>query len=170
MNMQSLYIRNTPLAEPLTVGLLRQNIKPDTPIWISLEPRAWLPERNGRRISGRLPGLSPLARALPDSLDDLPLLAASLFGAVHWQHFYDAHPFSGLPGQVITWSMNPAEGSQAIEGLLCQKRQVLPWQDRQRFGLPPEDTLPASLSVEHYYQSGKRLAWRLIPTGTEANV
>ena len=169
MSLQNLYVHSQPLAEPLTLGLLRQYIQPETPLWISLEPRAWLLERKGRRLSGRLPGLAPLTRTLPEGMDDLPLLAASLFEHNRWRHFLDAQPLSQIPGQCITWSLEPQEGAEIVAGLLCQKQGVLPWQDRQRFGLPQDSALPARLDVEHYYLSGKRLAWRLIPGCTEAS-
>ena len=60
--------------------------------------------------------------------------------------------------------------AKVMDGLLCTSQQVLTWQDRQRFGLSPDKSLPAALDVEHYYQNGKRLAWRLIPQGTEKRV
>lgn len=163
---QTLYVRREPLAERLTIGWLRQHLPVDTPLWISLEPRPWLPVRDGRRLTGRLPGLEPLARSLPEGLDDLPLIAASLYMPQQWQHFYDAHPMSGLSGQRITWSLTPQQDSLELNTLPI-RQQVLSWQDRQRFGLGAQHPLPARLETEHYYQNGKRLAWRLIPT--EAN-
>lgn len=165
----NLYLTHHPLDTRLTLGLLRQYIEPETPLWISIEPRAWLPERDGQRKSGRLSGLAPLARALPNDLDDLPLLAASLFEADRWRHFHDAQPLSGIPGQCLTWSLTPSADAQTVEGLLCQRQQVLPWQDRQRFGLRRDDTLTAAIPVEHYYRSGRRLAWRLVAVSTEEN-
>lgn len=167
---QTLHVRHEQLAGRLTVGMLRQYITPEAPLWISLEPRAWLPERDGRRLNGRLPGLEPLARSLPEGLDDLPLLAASLYEHNHWRHFHDAHPLSSLAGQCITWSLAPVEGARTLDGLLCHRQQVLCWQDRQRFGLAPQGVLSPSLETEHYYQNGKRLAWRLIPTQAEASL
>lgn len=169
MSPQTLHVRHEQLAGRLTVGMLRQYITPEAPLWISLEPRAWLPERDGKRLSGRLPGLEPLARSLPEGLDDLPLLAASLYAPDRWRHFHDAHPLSKLAGQCITWSLAPQEGSRPLE-TLCQRQQVLCWQDRQRFGLPAQGALPPSLETEHYFQHGKRLAWRLIPTHAEASL
>ena len=169
MSPQTLHVCHEPLAGRLTVGMLRQYITPGVPLWISLEPRPWLPERDGQRLTGRLPGLEPLARSLPEGLDDLPLLAASLYEQNQWRHFHDAHPLSNLAGQCITWSLTPREGARPLEGLLCRRQQVLSWQDRQRFGLAPQSPLPASLETEHYYQNGKRLAWRLIPTQAEAS-
>lgn len=163
MSPQTLYVRHEPLAERLTIGLLRQYLTPEIPLWISLEPRPWLPERDGRRLTGRLQGLEPLARSLPEDLDDLPLLAASLYAQGHWRHFHDAHPLSKLAGQCITWSLAPQEGSRPLE-TLCQRQQVLCWQDRQRFSLAAQSVLPSALETEHYYQNGKRLVWRLIPT------
>lgn len=171
MNTKTLYVHHEELAERLTVGLLRQYITQKNPLWISLEPRAWLPERNGRRLSGRLPGLEPLTHNLPEGLDDLPVLAASLYAQNHWQHFHDAHPLSQLPSRCITWSLAPPEDkdSQPLE-VLYQRQQVLRWHDRQRFGLPAQSTLPPALETEHYYQNGKRLAWRLIPMQAEVSL
>ncbi|WP_240098344.1 hypothetical protein [Thermomonas flagellata] len=163
MNPQTLYVLQQPLADRLTLGLLRQHIQTTDPLWISLEPRPWLPQRDGKRLTGRLPGIEPLARTLPEGLDDLPLLAASVYTPGHWQHFHDAHPLSGLPGQCITWSLESQEGSRSIE-VLCRRQPVLTWQDRHRFGLAGQGVLPPSLETEHYYQNGKRLAWRLLPT------
>lgn len=163
-----LYLQRTELPERLTLGLLRQYLAPDTPQWISLEPRAWLPERQGRRLSGPLPGLTPLATRLPDGLDDLPLLAASLFEAERWRHFHDAHPLSGQPSLCITWSLTHFAGACHIDELHRETHCVLSWHDRQRFGLPLPNPLPEQLEVEHYIQNGKRLAWRLIPPGMEA--
>lgn len=161
MSTHTLYVHRENLAERLTLGWLRRHIPDNAPLWISLEPRAWLPERDGRRQSGRIPGLAPLVRQLPDGLDDLPLLTASLYEGTCWRHFHDAHPLSGLPGQCITWSLDPLAKADSLEGLLSTKQQVLTWQDRQRFGLAPDNALPDILSVEHYYQHGKRIAWRL---------
>lgn len=166
MSPQTLHVRQEPLAERLTIGLLRQYIPPGTPLWISLDPRPWLPERGGRRLAGRLPGIEPLARRLPEGLDDLPLYAASLYAQDHWQHFLDAHPLSGLPGRRITWSLVPQDGSQRLQ-THCQRQRVLCWQDRHRFGLAAQSELAGELHTEHYYLDGKRIAWRLIPT--EAN-
>lgn len=167
MNPQRLYVTRQPLPEPLTIGLLRGHIRPEATQWISLEPRAWLPERDGRRISGRLPGLAPLAATLPDGLDDLPLLCASLYGEDRWMHFYDTHPLSQLPGNLIIWSLQPSDGAQRIDDLQCRQQAVLTWRDRERFGLPADDALPESLVVEHYFQGGRLIAWRLIPSCTE---
>lgn len=168
MSKLTLYVHKEDMAERLTLGWLRQHITLDTPLWISLEPRAWLPERDGHRQSGRL-GLAPLVRQLPNDLDDMPLLTASLYEDKCWRHFHDAHPLSGISGQYITWSLEPMANAQVLENLLCKKQEVLPWQDRQRFGLLPDNALPAVLTVEHYYQHGKRLAWRLLPHNREDN-
>lgn len=161
MRSQTLYVRREPLPGRLTLGLLRPYLADAGPVWLSLEPRPWLPERDGKRQPGRLPGLTPLARGLPEGLDDLPLLAASLYAQDHWRHFHDAHPLSELPGQCLTWSLSDQEGAIATQ-TLCQRQRVLPWQDLQRFGLAQSD-LPSSLETEHYYLNGKRLTWRLIP-------
>lgn len=168
MSLQQLHFRRDALDAALTIALLRSHLDSGGAPWISLEPRAWLPERNGQHISGRLPGLAPLARTLPDGLDDLPLLAASLYHTDSWIHFHAAHPLSHTPGNVFSWHTQPFEGSRPIEDLQCQRQSVLSWQDRDRFGLPPDQALPESLKVERYYQRGKLIAWRLIPTCTEA--
>ncbi|MEN9984600.1 MAG: hypothetical protein RI925_102 [Pseudomonadota bacterium] len=165
---RQLYIQRAPLPERLTLGLLRQYLAPDTPQWISLEPRAWLPERNGSRLRGPLPGLAPLAERLPDGLDDLPLLAASLFEAGRWRHFHDAHPLSEQPSLCITWSLTSFAGAHCIDELHRETHRVLSWHDRQRFGLSQHNPLPDQLEVEHYHQNGKRLTWRLIPPCMEA--
>lgn len=167
MNFHQLYLVKKPLPQPLTIGLLRQYIQPDAAQWISLEPRAWLPERNGQLLSGRLPGLAPLSPTLPVGLDDHPLLNASLYGEEHWMHFHDAHPLSQEPGGILTWSKHPSDGAKPIDGLQRQRQTVLSWHDRDRFGLSTDSALPASLAVERYYQSGKLIAWCLIPTRTE---
>lgn len=168
MNKTSLHWHREALTERLTVGSLRRFVQPGLPVWISLEPRAWLPKRDGRHLTGLLPGLKPLARCLPEGLDDLPLLTASLYEARQWRHFHDANPLSGLAGHCITWQLDPAAGASTLGDLNVQTQQVLTWQDRQRFGLSPDSALPAALHVEHFYQKGKRLAWRLIPNNPAA--
>jgi len=170
MNSQhTLYVHRESISERLTLGWLRQHITPGMPpLWISLEPRAWLPERDGRRQSGRLLGVAPLARCLPDGLDDMPLLTASLYEHKRWRHFHDAHPLSQLSSQCITWSLEPMPDFQMLEGLHCSHQKVLTWQDRKRFGLSLDNSLPEELDVEHYYQNGQRLTWRLLTQNAEA--
>lgn len=164
MTPQTLYVKREPLGERLTIGLLRRYILDEAPLWISLEPRPWLLERDGRRLTGRLPGLEPLARSLPENLDDLPLYTASLYAQDYWQHFHDAQPLSGWPGQCITFSLAATQDSRAFKTLV-KRQQVLSWQDRQRFGLAANSMLPSVLESEHFYhqENGKRLTWRLIP-------
>lgn len=169
MSRAQLYVTHQPLDSRLTIGLLHDHVRSLAPRWISLESRAWLLEREGRLLTGRLPGLEPLARELPEGLDDLPLLCASLYGEYRWLHFHDAHPLSQTPGQVITWSLDPIAGAEKIDGILCQKQNVLTWRDRPRFGLDTNPDLPETLDVERYYQHGKLVAWRLTETCTEVS-
>ncbi|HNQ49643.1 MAG TPA: hypothetical protein PKI22_09560 [Hydrogenophilus thermoluteolus] len=168
MSLQKIYVRREQLTERLTVGLLRRYIPADKPLLISLEPRAWLPSRHGRYLCGRLPGLEPLTQTLPEAFDDLPLLTASLYADDHWQHFHDAHPLSQTKGLRILWSLSPTTDGKELE-VQVKQQTVLTWQDRHRFGLPTSTSLPASLQTEHYYQKGKRLAWRLIPPKAEVD-
>lgn len=169
--LKTIFRQNEELKDALTIGWLRQKLQEipvEIPRLISLEPRAELLKRDGRRLRGRLSGLAPLAHALPDGLDDLPLLAASLFLPDRWQHFFDEHILSGTKRQCITWSFQPLN-EKPITDLQCVEQEVMAWQerDRQRFGLSEQQTLPTVLKVEHFYQSGKRLAWRLIPPPLE---
>ncbi len=162
MTHMSLHVNQQVLTEPLTIGTLRDRWPSLQPLWISLEPRAWLLERDGRPLTGRLPGLAPLARRLPDALDDLPLLEASIHWGRQWQHFHDAHPLSKTPGRVVTWSLDAFDGADGVEGLASQRQEVLSWRDRERFGLAPDPELPEKLAVERYLQGGRLIAWRLL--------
>ncbi|ACD82934.1 hypothetical protein [Candidatus Methylacidiphilum infernorum] len=164
MNGQRLYLLRQDLAGRLTIGLLRQHISGNDPSWISLEPRAWLLECDGSFLWGRLRWLYPLVRRLPDGLDDLPLLAATLYEPNRWHHFYDAQPLSRLPAQKITWSLLPLdspENVQQIDGLECKTTEVYCWQDIGRFGLSPDHLLREPLSIKHFFLKGRRVAWTL---------
>lgn len=135
------------------------------PVWIALEPRAWLPtDSQGKLRAGRIPGLAPLARQLPDAPAEMPLLAASLYLADTWHHWYDAQPLSGLALKHIHWSHQRLEHGQEHTDLICKADKALPWQDRDRFGLEGE-AVPAQqpLRIAHYFLNGKRLAWRILP-------
>ncbi|MGB9578603.1 MAG: hypothetical protein ACPL3S_04960, partial [Halothiobacillaceae bacterium] len=154
---------------PLTLGLLRARWQDASPLWVSLEPRACLLDRDARPLTGRLPGLEPLARALPEGLDDLPLLAASFYGARTWSHFHDAHPLSATPGRYVTWSLDPMDGGERIEGIKAKQQKVLTWRDRQRFGLPDELLSTGQLTVERYFHGGRLIAWRLLEPSAEAS-
>lgn len=158
----SLHVRQQALTEALTIGTLRARWMAARPIWISLEPRAWLLERAGRPLTGRLPGLAPLARTLPEGLDDLPLLGASFYSERQWWHFHDAHPLSNTPGRLITWSLDAFDGADRVEGLVCQRQDILTWRDRERFGLAPDPELPEKLSIERYMQGGRLIVWRFL--------
>lgn len=167
MTYTSLHVRKQVLTESLTIGTLRARWPALRPLWISLEPRAWILERDGRPLTGRLPGLAPLARRLPDGLDDLPLLGASFHTGRQWHHFHDAHPLSRTPGRLVTWSLDSFDGSELVEGLSCQQQDVLTWRDRERFGLAPDPELPEMLAVERYIQGGRLIAWRFAERSLE---
>ena len=168
----TLYSRQQPYpqADRLTLAWLRTQVtqlSPDmaTPVWIALEPRAWLPpDSQGHPRAGRIAGLAPLARQLPDAPPELPLLAASLYLANTWHHWHDAQPLSGLPLQHIHWSSQPLDFGQQHTNLIRTDDKALTWQDRARFGLEAE-TAPAQqpLNVEHFFLNGKRLTWRILP-------
>ncbi len=163
MTFLTLYWHRDPLPERLSIGYLRTRL-PDSPVWISLEPRSHLPFREGKYLRGRIPGLSPLCRTLPENLDDLPLLSASFFGPERWQHFHDAHPLSQQPGFLVTWSLQPFFESNPLScELPSEMDSVLSWQDRDRFGLAKEQELPICLNVQRFLVHGKQLTWRLIP-------
>jgi len=136
------------------------------PVWIALEPRAWLPpDEQGNPRAGRIPGLTPLARQLPETPPEMPLLAASLYLKDTWHHWHDAQPLSGLALQHIHWSHQRLEQGLEHTNLICKADEALPWQDRvRRFGLEGE-AAPAQqpLRIEHYFLNGKRLAWRILP-------
>jgi hypothetical protein len=163
-NPITLYFRREPLAAPLTIGWLRAHL-PEQPVWISLEPYPQLPERNGKRLRGPIPGLAPLMTCLPDAQwDDLPLASAALFGPRRWSHIVAAQLLSGQPGAIYTWQLDQGEGFEAIPEVNQQALPVLPWQDRQRFGLHTLPTaLPQQIATEHFHKAGRRITWRIVP-------
>ncbi len=168
---QTLYHRTNLLKDRLTIGLLRQHLTSCTGLlWISLEPRAWFPVRDGNIVPGRMPGLSPLLRQLPEDLPDhLPLLAASIYEQAQWRHFVDAQPASNLPTRCYTWNQTSLEESEYLTDLLCKTEPVLSWQDRQRFGLTDIQGWPTQLKIEHYFYQGRRLTWRILPERGECD-
>jgi transposase len=163
-NPITLYFRREPLAAPLTIGWLRAHL-PEQPVWISLEPYPQLPERNGKRLRGAIPGLAPLMTCLPDpQWDDLPLASAAFFGPRHWAHLVAAQPLSEQCGAIFTWQLDQGEGFEAIPEVRPQAQPVLPWQDRHRFGLHALPTgLPQTLATEHFHKAGRRITWRIVP-------
>lgn len=167
---KTLYLAKEKLTKPLTVDSLRSYLPADAAVWISLDPQANLPKREGKRISGRLPGLAPLMRELPDAWGDIPLLYASIYGNGQWQHFCAAHPLSQQSGQLFTWRTTSPEGGVKAEklNLQCRSERVLTWRDRARFGLETDANLPKALHVEHFYQAGKLITWRLLPMDSES--
>lgn len=160
MTVQTLYLQQQTLEGPLTVGALRKHIAFEI-AWFSLEPRPSLPVQEGKMRTGRIPGLAPLDRQLPQGLDDLPLLSASLYGERRWLHLHDAHPLSRILGSILTWSMDPMEGAQEIPSLAIKNQDVLTWQDRKRFGFEEDSSLPQTLQIEHFFRAGRRLTWRI---------
>lgn len=169
MTTQTLYLQQQSLAAPLTLGALRKYA--DFKVaWFSMEPRPSLPVQEGRILMGQIPGLTPLDNQLPQGLDDLPLLSASLYGERSWLHLHDAHPMSKTPGNIFTWSMDPVEDAEEILGLVIKRQKVLTWQDRKRFGFKEVSSLSEHLQVEHFFRAGRRLTWRIRPeNGLEAN-
>jgi len=157
----TLYVLCAPLEGRLDLGLVKREAAGFSPAWIAVEPRASLPVLDGRVHRGRIPGLEPLCQSLPEGLDDLPLLAASLYANERWRHLHDAHPASGVSGFSVTWSLTSFEGARAIEGLETRRQSVLTWQDRDRFGLGASN-LPQRMEVDHFFHAGKRLAWRIV--------
>lgn len=162
--------------QPLTVGYVLKHIAQDLqhrPFWLTLEPRVCLPTTNGRRIKGRLPGLEPLSNTLPpDTLNDLPLLAASIYTHTYWQHWHDGHPLSKQAICVWTWQTQRPEAKELGQGKPeihtihnCQRKvqSVLRWEDRARFGLDKPASCQEPLEVEQYHHQGKLVAWRLMP-------
>lgn len=161
----TLYFRREPLETPLTLGSLRANL-PEHLVWISLEPYPQLPERNGKRLRGPIPELAPLTTHLPDpQWDDLPLATATLFGSRSWTLLVAPQPLSGQSGMRLTWQLDEAPLFEAITGITVHRQPVLPWQDRDRFGRQNDSALalPQKLTVEHFYQAGRRITWRLVP-------
>lgn len=166
----TLYVATDPLESRLTLALVREfaTTRFPSPLgWISLEPRPSLPLRNGRPLTGRLPGFEPLARTFPEGYDDLPLANASLYGPRTWLHLIDGQPLSGLPGSCHRWSLDPFPGAEPLTELLRHTRPVLTWHDRRRFGLPETSALPPALETEHYLRHGQLIAWRLLDARPE---
>ncbi len=163
------YRRLMPAHQRLTLAYLHHHLTQIniTLAWIALEPRAALPRIDQQPRRGRIAGLTVLSRQLPSGLDDLPLLSASLYGQDQWVHLHDAHPLSQLPGQILRWSLRPIndEEVQPVSAeVRVESTQVLLWQDRQRFGLPNDESLPNELTVQHFIRHGRRIAWRLLPS------
>lgn len=169
MTAQTLYLQRQSLEGPLTLGSLRKQAHSGI-AWFSLEPRPFLPAREGRILTGRIPGLAPLADHLLEGFDDLPLLAASLYSQRQWSHLHDVQPLSQTSASLVTWSLDPLEDAQEIPDLIVKQQRVLTWQDRKRFGFEDGSSLPKHLQVEHYFQAGRRLTWRIRPAnGSETN-